>query len=401
MPGGRVGGGGHASGGGGGRIGGGGRVGGGSFGGGGGFGGSRPSSSRPSGYRPSSSRPSSYRPGSTGYRPTHYPTYVRPVYYSGGGGGGGSHHNNSSGGSGGGTGCLTGSFATFLVVLLVIAFLLILFNSMGSGGSSGVASSTVKREPLPAGYVDLTGYYEDTTGLIRRSTVLQSGMKYFYEKTGVQPYLYVTSDIDGDTYPSDAVLEEYAQALYSQLFSANAHFLVVVYDPDDTGFGYYYIPGNAAKTVLDSEALEIFEGYVYQDSPDYSADAEGYFSEVFQHTADHIMRVTRSSTFYFGIAVAVLAVLALLFRWWQKAKEQKNKEAEHMQHVLETDIEDLVTDPELADLEAKYGKESASAKPKTEPKPQTQPKSDPEPKDDSLKDPALADLEKKYGNQDE
>ena len=108
------------------------------------------------------------------------------------------------------------------------------------------------------------------------------------------------------------------------------------------------------------------------------------------------MRVTRSSTFYFGIAVAVLAVLALLFRWWQKAKEQKNKEAEHMQHVLETDIEDLVTDPELADLEAKYGKESASAKPKTEPKPQTQPKSDPEPKDDSLKDPALADLEEKY-----
>ena len=398
MAGGRVGGGGHASGGGGGhigggRVGGGGHSSGGSFGG-GSFGGGW-SSGGWGGWGGSSHRPSNSRPGSSGYRPSHYPTYVRPVIYTSGGGGGG-NYNHSSGG-GGGAGCLTGSVGMLLSVFLVLAFLMILMSVMMPTSASDVTASTVAREPLPAGSVDLTEYYQDTTGLIRRSATLQAGMKYFYEKTGVQPYLYVTRDIDGDTYPSDAVLEEYAQALYSQLFSDSAHLLVVVYDPDNSGFGYYYIPGNAAKTVLDAEALEIFEGYVYQDSPDYlSGSAEAYFSEVFEHTADRIMSVTRSSTFYVGIALAVLAVLALLFHWWKKAKEQKNKEAEHMEAVLNADIDDLVDNPELKDLEEKYGKEGASAKPQTQT--QTKPKTDDGFTDVELKDPTLADLEEKYSD---
>ena len=170
MAGGRVGGGGHASGGGGGHIGGGGRVGGGS--------------------------------GSSGYRPSHYPTYVRPVIYTSGGGGGGNYNNHSSGG--GGAGCLTGSVGMLLAVFLLLAFMMIFVSVMMPTSASDVTASTVNREPLPAGSVDLTEYYQDTTGLIRRSATLQAGMKYFYEKTGVQPYLYVTRDIDGDTYPSDA-----------------------------------------------------------------------------------------------------------------------------------------------------------------------------------------------------
>ena len=395
MAGGRVGGGGHASGGGGGHIGGGGRVGGGGSFGGGSFGGGWSGGGSWGGsWGGSSHRPSNTRPGSSGYRPSHYPTYVRPVIFTSCGGGGGNYNNHSSGG-GGGTGCLTGSVGMLLAVFLLIAFMMIFVSVMMPTSASDVTASTVAREPLPAGSVDLTEYYQDTTGLIRRSATLQAGMKYFYEKTGVQPYLYVTRDIDGDTYPSDAVLEEYAQALYSQLFSDSAHLLVVVYDPDNSGFGYYYIPGNAAKTVLDAEALEIFEGYVYQDSPDYlSGSAEAYFSEVFEHTADRIMSVTRSSMFYVGIALAVLAILALLFHWWKKVKEQKNKEAEHMEAVLNADIDDLVDNPELKDLEEKYGKEGASAKPQTQT--QTKPKTDDGFTDVELKDPTLKDLEEKY-----
>ena len=395
MAGGRVGGGGHSSGGGGGRVGGGGHVGGsgGSFG--GGFGGGWSSGGSWGGsWGGSSHRPSNTRPGSSGYRPTHYPTYVRPVIYTSTGGGGGGNYNHSSGG-GGGTGCLSGSVGMLLAIFLLLAFLMIFVSVMSPTSASDVIASTENRDPLPAGSVDLTEYYQDTTGLIRRSSTLQAGMKYFYEKTGVQPYLYITRDIDGDTYPSDAVLKEYTQALYSQLFSDDAHLLVVVYDPDYSGFGYYYTIGSAAKTVLDPEAQEIFEGYVYQDSPDYmSGSAEEYFSEVFVHTADRIMSVTRSSTFYVGIALAVLAVLALLFHWWKKAKEQKNKEAEHMEAVLNADIDDLVNNPELKDLEEKYGKEGASAKPQTQT--QTKPKADDGFTDAELKDPTLVDLEHKY-----
>lgn len=396
MPGGRVGGGGSASGGGGGRIGGGGGFGGGRVGGGGWGGSSRPSSGRPSYGRPSSSRPSSTRP-SSGYRPTHYPTYVRPVYYNGGGGGGG-NHNTSSGGGGGGAGCLTGSFATFLIIFLVIVFMLILFSSMDSGSSGDVTASTVSREPLAAGSVDLTGYYEDSTGLIRRSSVLQSGMKHFYDKTGVQPYLYVTQTIDGNPDPDDATLEAYTQKLYSELFTDSGHFLLVIYDPGSDGFLYYYIPGNASKTVLDGEALEIFEGYLYQESDEYlNGNVERYFSDVFELTADRIMSVTVNPMVYVAGIAVVLAILWLLYRWWRKAKEQKNKENEHMQHVLDADIEDLVDNPELKDLEEKYGSEaSAKPKPQTQTQTQTRPKPDDGFTDMDLKDPALADLEEKY-----
>lgn len=386
MPGGRVGGGGSASGGGGGRIGGGGGFGGGR---GGSFGGGWGGSSRPSYGRPSSSRPSS------GYRPTHYPVYVRPVYYNGGGGGGGNHNNSNNGGDGGGAGCLTGSFATFLIIFLVIVFMLMLFSSMDSG-SGDVTASTVSREPLSAGSVDLTGYYEDSTGLIRRSSVLQSGMKHFYDKTGVQPFLYVTQTINGDPDPDNATLEAYAQQLYSELFTDSGHFLLLVYDPGDDGFLYYYIPGNASKTVLDGEALEIFEGYLFQESDEYlSGSAEAYFSDVFELTADRIMSVTVNPMVYVAGIAVVLAILWLLYRWWRKAKEQKNKENEHMQHVLDADIEDLVDDPELKDLEEKYGSDSSE---KSKPKPQTQtrPKPDDGFTDMDLKDPTLADLEEKY-----
>ncbi len=409
MPGGRVGGGGHASGGGGGHISGGGRIGGGGHSSGGwSSGGSSWGGSHSSGGWSSGSWSGGHHSsaGSSSYQPTHYPTYVRPVVFYGGGGGGGSHHNNqNSGGNGGGnTGCLNGSVATVLVIFLVITFLLIFFSAL-EPSSGDVTASTVNREPLASGAVDLTGYYEDSTGLIRRSSVLQEGMRHFYEKTGVQPFLYVTKDINGSIDPSDAELERYAQELYSQLFTDSAHFLMIIYDADDTGFYYYYIPGNAAKTVMDPEAMEIFEGYVYQDSPDYlTGDAESYFSEVFAHTADRIMQVTRSSALYMGIALAVIAVLALLFHWWRKAKEQKNKENEHMQHVLDSDIEELIKDPELQDLEDKYGKEDASEKPKTEAQPKPQPKPEPKKEDDGfkdvdLKDPALAELEKKYGDE--
>ncbi len=375
MPGGRVGGGGSASGGGGGRIGGGGGFGGGrggSFG--GSWGGSWGGSSRPG--RPSSSRPNS------GYRPTHYPTYVRPIYYSGGGGG---NHHSSSGSSG----CLT-----LLVIFLVIFFVMALLASMDSSGD--VTSSTVQREPLSAGSVNLTGYYEDSTGLIRRGSVLQSGMRHFYEKTGVQPFLYVTQTIDGDPDPDDATLEAYAQKLYSELFTDSGHFLLVVYDPGDDGFLYYFIPGNASKTVLDGEALEIFEGYLFQESDEYlSGSVEGYFSDVFALTADRIMSVTVNPMVYVAGIAVVFAILWLLYRWWRKAKEQKNKENEHMQHVLDADIEDLVNDPEMKDLEEKYGSKTEE-KPKTQTQTQTSVKTDDGFTDMDLKDPALADLEEKY-----
>ncbi len=105
------------------------------------------------------------------------------------------------GGTGCGIGC--GIIAIVVIVLAVIAALLFSFNtgssSSGFSGNNDITKSTVVRDPLPKGSVDETEYYTDTIGWIGNRTELLDGMKYFYQKTGVQPYLYLTDNINGST----------------------------------------------------------------------------------------------------------------------------------------------------------------------------------------------------------
>ena len=164
----------------------------------------------------------------------------------------------------------------------------------------------------------------------------------------------IRNTINGSYTPSNTELEAFAQNLYSELFTDSGHFLVILYDVDSEGFGYYYIPGDAAKSVLDSEALEIFESYLLANSREYYSSPASYFSGVFSSTAERIMHVTRSSTFYLGIGIIVLAILALAYFWWKRAKEKRLKELEMTQQILETDVNNMAKDPTLEDLEKKY-----------------------------------------------
>ena len=104
-------------------------------------------------------------------------------YYGGGGGG-----NNGDGGNGGGSGGMT------VIVVLIAVFLLagVMFVTNGGFSSGGsIAKSTVEREKLPASAVQETAYYTDADGSwIRSPGTLESGMRAFYQETGVQPYLY-------------------------------------------------------------------------------------------------------------------------------------------------------------------------------------------------------------------
>ena len=374
MPGGRAGGGGgHASGGGGGRIGGGSfggsRGGGSSFGGYRAGGGSRGSfypsvGSRPvRDYTPRSNQrynvPPAMRPS---YRTSRPIIYTGPIYHSSGHSGSSSskpstsaHAGGASGGSSssGNSGC-----GTLLIVLLVFGLILLLFGALaghGGGTTGGVTASTVQREPLAASAVKETGYYEDNIGIINSSSALQAGMKQFYQETGVQPFLYLTPDVNGEYDPLKPALEDYAQTLYSELFDDDGHFLVIIYDADYSGFGYYYIPGNAAKVVMDAEALDIFKGYVNADFDQYYDSPAGYFSKVFSDTSSRIMQVTKSPLLKVGMVIILVAGIALLYLWWKKAKEKKIEEMEKAQQILDADIGELIKDPELEALEQKYG----------------------------------------------
>lgn len=223
----------------------------------------------------------------------------------------------------------------------------------GSSSDADITKSTVAREALPAGAVNETEYYADEMGVINNKTTLLNGMKYFYKETGVQPYLYITDSIGDYTYtPSMEELENFSNNLYEQLFSDEAHLLLVYFEFEDS-YMDYYVCGAQAKTVIDIEAgdimLDYMDRYYYDDSLSY----EEFFSKVFIDTADRIMTVTRSPWIPVLIALSLLVLVAVLFIWWMRAKKQKNLEAQQTEEMLNIPLEKFGT-TEAEELAKKY-----------------------------------------------
>jgi hypothetical protein len=222
----------------------------------------------------------------------------------------------------------------------VIAFILLymLFFRNGGVGGGPVTASTVEREALPPGLVNETGYYTDELREIGNGSELTSGMKNFYRKTGVQPYLYTVSNINGDFSPSDAQFDQFADAVYDELFTDEAHYLMVFFQAGGNNMIWHWY-GEQAATILDAEALDIIEDYVVRYYLDESISVERAFSKAFNDAGERIMSVTRSPWIPVLIVLGVLAALVIAFLWWKAHKKQKNLEAEQAQKIFETPLE--------------------------------------------------------------
>lgn len=245
-------------------------------------------------------------------------------------------------------GCLT-------VVLVVVIFLVILglFAMIGGGGESmgDVPSSTIQREPLPASAVKETGYYTDELGWILNERQLLAGMKAFYQETGVQPYLYITDNVNGSYSPTAQEMGDYAAALYDRLFADEGHFLLI-YQENGGDYMAGYAAGSQAKSVMDDEAVTVLRDYLdLYNSSDLSD--EEYFGQVFRATGERIMTVTKSPWPVVWGIFGVLLLAALGFFWWKKHKEQKNLEAQQMQEMLNTPLTTF-GDTEAENLAKKY-----------------------------------------------
>lgn len=265
-----------------------------------------------------------------------------------------SRSSGSGGGSGprrqgGGSGCLT-AIVTMLAVVLLLIFVVIL--ATGGGSSSDITKSTVAREPLTAGAVNETEYYTDELGWIGNSTRLEAGMKNFYQQTGVQPYLYITGTIDGGHDPTQAELEAFAAQKYDELFTDEAHLLLVFFEYYPSQYDTWCIVGSQAKTVIDSEAanilLDYIDRYYYSDLSD-----EEMFSKAFDAAGERIMTVTKSPWITVWIVVGVLAIMLVAFVWWRSYKKQRNREDEETRKILEMPLDSFGSD-EAEELAKKY-----------------------------------------------
>ena len=232
-----------------------------------------------------------------------------------------------------------------------------LSGRMAFSSASGITTSTVERQPLESSAVIPTDYYTDELGWIENPTVLERGMKSFYDATGVWPYLYITDNVNGVTHPSNEEMDEFARTLYDELFEDEGHFLLVFHEYNSDGnYTTWYVCGAQAQTVMDQEACDILLDYV--DAYYFSdRDDSQMFADAFQDAGERIMQVTKSPLPMILVAVAVVVVVIIAFTWWKKAKAQKNLEAQQTQDILNADLETFAEakkDEELEDLENKY-----------------------------------------------
>ncbi len=288
----------------------------------------------------------SYRTGSSGsFGGSFLGAYLGSRAGSGSSGGGNDYR--PSGGGSSKSGC-----GTALIILVVLAIVLVLVIALSSG-STEVTKSTVAREPLPQGSVNETGYYTDEVGWVSNKSVLTKGLKYFYDKTGVQPYIYIVDTVNGSHNPSDSDLQNFANDLYDELFTDEAHILLVFFEYTPSRYMNYYVTGTQAKTVIDSEAGDILLDYIDKYYYDSNLSEDEFFSKAFSDAADRIMEVTKSPWIPVLAVLGVIVIVIILFSWWKHAKKQKNLEAEQTEKILNTPIEKF-KDSEIEDLKNKY-----------------------------------------------
>lgn len=264
-------------------------------------------------------------------------------------------------GPNGSAGCGTSGCASVIVgvVLLMVLFALIggvqscSVSSCSATASFDIPASTVEREPLPAGAVTETGWYTDADGgWVRDASELEEGLKDFYEATGVQPYVYI---LPNGSVTSVSELTSMSDELYGELFSDEAHFLLVFCDDGYGSFNCGYTVGSQAKTIMDEEALGILADYIDRYYQDRSLSEEQIFSRAFADTAKRIMSVTTSPVVPLAICGAVVVVAVVVVVVVRQRAAARKREQEHLEEMLNTPLETF-GERELDDLEEKYSK---------------------------------------------
>ena len=166
----------------------------------------------------------------------------------GGGGMPPSNNNNNQNNQNSVSGCLS----VMLVVIMMISGIFLLFALM----ANSTAGEVVERIPLESGAVIETAYYTDELDWITDRGEMEKGLRHFYDKTGVQPHVYITGDIGSG---SDDEIVEFANEKYEELFEDSAHLLLIFYE-NNNYTRMYVLSGALSERVMDVEARNILIG---------------------------------------------------------------------------------------------------------------------------------------------
>lgn len=231
---------------------------------------------------------------------------------------------------------LGSTLSIVLAIIVIVAGLI--------AARPNIQQSTVERSKLDSSLcTEVDTWYQDDINWIHDEKTLLKGLKTFYDKTGVQPYLWITDNINGKAKPNTSDFETALKSKYSELFKDEGHVIVCFMESSPSVYATYYWAGSAAKGVIDDEAGEILLDVI--DSK-YMSDLsdEEMFSKSFSDAATRMMKVGRTTKQYIILAVAVVAGLGIIvgFIFLLKAKRKSDaEEAEERERILNTDINEM------------------------------------------------------------
>lgn len=231
---------------------------------------------------------------------------------------------------------LGGTLSIVLAIIVIVAGLI--------AARPNIQQSTIERSKLDSSLcARVDTWYQDDINWIHDEKTLLKGLKTFYDKTGVQPYLWITDNINGKAKPNTSDFETALKSKYSELFKDEGHVIVCFMESSPSVYATYYWAGSAAKRVIDDEAGEILLDVIDSKYTSNLSDEE-MFSKSFSDAATRMMKVGRTTKQYIILAVAVVAGLGIIvgFIFLLKAKRKSDaEEAEERERILNTDIDEM------------------------------------------------------------
>jgi hypothetical protein len=251
-----------------------------------------------------------------------------------------------------------GFMLKLLLVLIVLAIVMALVQSFGSSSGSGGSGSpaqisqvTHTHQKLAKSECDESDeWIDDRADWLDDEPEVVSAMRYFYKKTGSQPYLVIANDVDGKTDFTDAEAEEWVNDIYDEQFSDDGHTVVAFVEYSESEYAYYIVAGRSAQSVIDEEAREIIADEINYWYTDTSLDDNEYFAKVFTESADAIMfdyeETTKTSNskarmIVLGLTAAGAAVIIGIVV--SRTSKRKKEEYEAARKLAETPVSSSTT----------------------------------------------------------
>ncbi|WP_270380251.1 hypothetical protein [Faecalibacillus intestinalis] len=229
---------------------------------------------------------------------------------------------------------------TLIACLIVFAVVIFSFFMIASDDSD--VTSTINREKIENPIPYDNNCIKDELGYVENTSKLSKNLKNFYNKTGIQPYIYLKSY--DETLTSDSQKDNYAQNWYEQNIDNEDTFLFVYYeDQDPNEIGYMaYVNGKQVTSVMDSEAVNIFWNYIDRYWTDDSLSTVEVFTKTFNSTANTIMEKSTTSNDIIKIICIIVGIIivigGIIYILRMKFKRDKEKAKETIE-ILKTPLD--------------------------------------------------------------